>query len=142
VIEGMPRPLLAFDTNFAVRRVITAPTPASPAQLDLFGEPGGVPSAPAEVPREEMLGELIGLINPLATVVGFTDLLLDEALAEEPARMARAANDAGREIEQRVRRLLARLDETRREAAGRAFDHELEVELDRRAAAQPLHDLG
>jgi hypothetical protein len=76
--------------------------------------PGLLPAAGHEphneVPVATVRSWLQEMIDPLTTVVGYSDLLLDEGLGDEQRRAhARLVYEAGREIEQTLRRALGEL---------------------------------
>jgi signal transduction histidine kinase len=85
--------------------VAEAPTPSEPEPPMAMGPTKRVDPVVDELMQlRESLHELIA---PLSAVVGFSDLLLDDvATDEEKRRHARLVHEAGRELEQKIRRIL------------------------------------
>ena len=121
--------LPAFDRQFPTsaddlpaRRVPTN------LQLDLFGEvQGDAGGVPIPVLQDDSSGnavqvepplmhlELLRAIQPLATVCGFSELMLDEGrLQDADTRRTRLIHEAARDSETRLRRVMSALRGARR----------------------------
>ena len=105
------RPEPSVDSSFVSR---TSTLRSDEEQLALFPDPEADAGDPDATARPavglELRRELLALFNPLAAVVGFTDLLLeDSALDEADVRRVRLIHEAGREIKRRLRRVIGGL---------------------------------
>jgi signal transduction histidine kinase len=117
-------PLLDADSPASTDPKPTAPEPAEPAvevavevalevALEVAqaveGSRAPSPAAGADDPDLGRISRsLHELIPPLSAVVGFSDLLQDDdSTGDERRRHARAVYESGRELEQKIRSLLA-----------------------------------